>query len=243
MPEPVMFIRGFPQSLFDSNPAANKPLVEDMKTIADLSDEQVAAICQRLEEATGFLDPKTLLSTILQAVQDAKVAEAVRGALRNLTPPGVERMVVGLAMGLEDKGFPFDQKTLDRLKHVLGKLIQPYPALTGFQKAKHLSTLTGQQLETVELVCDLRPVFDDKREKLDGMMPYTRLHLVATGEDGLPKPFEAELTYQQVIDLAEKARKAESKLKVLRQSIESWLPGGLPELPLTRAPRKESNDG
>ena len=79
-------------------------------------------------------------------------------------------------------------------------------------------------------------------EVLKGMMPYTRLHIVATGEDGLPKPFEAELTYQQVIDLAEKAEKAKSKLKVLRQSVETWLPGCLPDLPLTRTPSKESSD-
>ena len=73
-------------------------------------------------------------------------------------------------------------------------------------------------------------------------MPYARLHLVATGEDGLPNSFEAELTQQQVHDLAEKASKAKSKLDVLRGSVEMWVPGGLPDLPLTRVTRKESSD-
>jgi hypothetical protein len=68
------------------------------------------------------------------------------------------------------------------------------------------------------------------------------LHIVATGEDGLPKAFEAELTNENVIDLVEKAEKAKSKLETLHKSIENWLPGGLPDLPLTRIPKKESND-
>ena len=73
-------------------------------------------------------------------------------------------------------------------------------------------------------------------------MPYTRLHVVTTGEDGLPNAFEVELTHQQVIDLDKKTKKAKNKLEALRQSIEKWLPGGLPDLPLTRISQKESKD-
>ena len=58
----------------------------------------------------------------------------------------------------------------------------------------------------------------------------------------MPKPFDAELTHQQVIDLAQKAEKAKRKLEVLRQSIESWLPGRMPDLPLTRITRREPSD-
>ncbi len=239
MPEPVMIIRGFP-SLLD--PSASSGMVNDLKTIAGLSDEQIAEIRNHLAEADGFLDHKALLATIREVIQDSKSAEAVRRAIRNLNPSTVERIIADLEQNLGDKEFPFDQTTFDRLKQVLSELIQPYPALTRFQKAERLARLTGQQLESLELICDLRPVFDENRENLEGMMPYTRLHIVATGEDGLPKPFEAELTYEQVIDLAENAGKARSKLDVLRQSIETWLPGRLPDLPLTRVPRKESSD-
>lgn len=240
MSEPVMFIRGFPSFL--EHPSASGGMEDDLKAIAGLSDEQIAGIRQHLAEAGRFLDPKALLATIREVIQDPKLAEAVRRALRNLNPSRVERIIAGLEQDLGDKESSFDQATFDRLKQVLSELIQPYPALTRFQKAERLARITGQQLETVELICDLRPIFDENRESLEGMMPYTRLHIVATGEDGLPKPFEAELTYEQVIDLVEKAGKAKSKLKVLRQSIETWLPGCLPDLPLTRIPRKESSD-
>lgn len=235
MPEPVMFIRGFPPFLEYSS--AGGTVVDDLRTIAGLSDDQIAEIRQHLSKADHFLDPKALLAAIREVIQVPASAEAVRRAILNLKPSNTKQIIATLEKDMGDKEFPFD-----RLKKVLSELIQPYPALARFEKAERLAKVTGRQLETVDLICDLRPLFDENRKKLEGMMPYTRLHIVVTGEDGLPKPFEAELTHQQVIDLAEKAEKAKSKLKVLRQSIETWLPGCLPDLPLTRTPRKESSD-
>ena len=240
MPDPVMFIRGFPTVL--EQPSASESMMGDLKVIADLSHEQIERLRNHLIEADQFLDPKTLLATISEALQDTKSAEAVSTAIRFLTPPTTARVLADLEQNLGKKGFPFDQAKLDRLKQILCELIQPYPALVRFQKAGRLAKATGQQLEAVELICDLRPIFDENREQIEGMMPYTRLRVVATGEDGLPKPFEVELTHQDVIDLAEKAEKAKSKLKVLRQSIETWLPGGMPDIQLTRTPQRESSD-
>lgn len=240
MPEPVMFIRGFPPFL--EHASASGGMVDDLKTVASLSDDQIGEIRKHLAAADGFLDPERLLAVIRETIEDPKSAEAVRRVFRNLGSGGAERVMASLERDRGDEDFPFEQTTFDRLKQVLGELIQPCSALTRFQKAERLARVTGQELESLELICDLRPVFDENREKLEGMMPYTRLHIVATGEDGLPKPFEVELTYEQVIDLAESAEKAKSKLDVLRQSIETWLPGRLPDLPLTRVPRKESSD-
>jgi len=240
MPDPVLFIRGIPQLPFE-HPTAKAGLVDDLKAIIGLSDGQLAELHKHLTEAKGFLDPKALLATIQRVVEDSNAAEVVRRVLRNIGPSQVERMVTFLEDGREEEDFPFDQAKLERLKQILKNLIRPYPALARFQKAERLAKITGQQLETVELICDLRPIFDESRKNVEGMMPYTRLHIVATGEDGLPKAFEVELTHQQVIDLLEKAEKAKSKLETLRQSIKSWLPSGLPDLPLTRIPRKESS--
>jgi hypothetical protein len=212
-------------------------MVEDLKLIAGLPDEQIATLRQQLRKASHFLNPKALLATIQEVVQVPESGGAVCRAILNLNPSNANQIIANLEKDLDDKDFPFE-----RLKMVMSELIQPYPALARFEKAERLAKVTGRQLETIDLICDLRPIFDENQKNLEGMMPYTRLHIVVTGEDGLPKPFEAELTHQQVADLAEKAEKAKSKLKVLRQSVENWLPGGLPDLPLTRTPPKESND-
>lgn len=241
MPEPVLFMRGFQPPLFE-HPAAREELLDDLKAIIGLSDGKLTELQKHLTEAKGFLGPGALLTTIQRIVEDSNAAEAVRRILINIGPSQVKRMVTVLEEGREEEGFPFDKAQLERLKQILKNLIRPYPALARFRKAERLAKITGKQLETVELICDLRPIFDESRKNVEGMMPYTRLHIVATGEDGLPKPFEVELTRQQVIDLLEKVEKAKSKLETLHQSIKNWLPNGLPDLPLTRILRKESSD-
>lgn len=233
-------MRGFPQPL--SFEAAPEGPLNDLKAIIDLSDEILEKLCKHLSEVQGFLNPKDLLATIQTIVEDSNAAKAAQRIIINVRPFQVGQMVTFLEEKSKEKDFPFDQAQFKRLKQILKNLIRPYPSLSRFLKAERLANITGQQLEAVELICDLRPIFDENRKNIEGMMPYTRLHIVATGEDGLPNAFEVELTHQQVIDLLEKTEKAKSKLETLHQSIETWLPGGLPDLPLTRIPRKESSN-
>lgn len=234
MAEPVFYIRGLPQALFEATPEG--PL-NDLKAIIDLSDGLLDKLCKHLSEAQGFLNPKDMLATIQTIVEDSDLAKAVQRVIINVKPSQVGQMVTFLEEKSKDKDPPLDQAEFKRLKQILDILIKPYPSLSRFLKAEHLANITGQQLEAVELICDVRPIFDESRKNVEGMMPYTRLHIVATGEDGLPNAFEVELTRQQVIDLVEKTEKAKSKLETLHQSIENWLPGGVPDLPLTRIPQ------
>lgn len=241
MTEPVMIIRGFPGPLFES-PRALEGLVENLRVLIGLPDEQLSKLQRHLTNSVGFLDPKAALKAISEVVNDSVAAEAVRKVLINIGPSQIDQVVTTLQKGLKEDNFPFDADQFDRLKRVLKDLIRPYPALVRYNKAKHLMDVTGQQPESIELICDIRPIFDESRKYIEGLMPYTRFHITATGEDGLPKPFEVELTHQQVIDLAEKAEKAKNKLETLSKSIATWLPGGLPDVPLTRISRKGPGD-
>ena len=242
MPEPVFYARGF-QPTFSTDADANPRMMADLKAVSTLSDDEVTSLCERLSQVKGFLDPKTLATEVRQVIKVEGTARSVLATLRSLEPEYTKRLVESLTeRGKRDANFPLNEAELDRLGAVLQKLIQPYPALVRYEKAERLSTLTGQQLESVDLICDLRPIFDENRKQIEGMMPYTRLHIVATGADGFPKSFEVELTYRQVNDLKEKAAKANAKLAVLYESVERWLGEGVPELPLTRGPGKKTSD-
>lgn len=242
MPEPVIYVRGFGGAPRVEALATSSDVLADLTVVAGLSDDDVNALSKRLSEATGFFDPNSLLEAVRGLIGDEGAAQSVRRVLRNLGPKDVRKLLDTLSKRRAEEDFPLDEGTLERLHKLLPVLLQPYPALTRFEKAERLATLTGQQLESVELICDVRPIFDETRQQIEGMMPYTRLHIVATDADGLPKSFEAELTQQQVHDLAEKASKATVKLDVLRASVEKWMPGALPDLPLTRVPRREPSD-
>lgn len=217
-------------------------MLADLKEVAALSDADVKDLSQRLASAKGFLDPKALAATIRQVVHKEDAAQSIRRALRNLGPKDVEPLLKALADRGQEEGFPLAKDSLDRLARILPELIQTYPALARFEKAERLAKLTGQELESFELICDLRPIFDESRTQLEGMMPYTRLRLVAKGADGLPNAFEAELSAQAVHDLARKAAKAIEKLDVLRKTVEKIAPDGMPDIPWTRAAKTEATD-
>ena len=68
----------------------------------------------------------------------------------------------------------------------------------------------------MEIICDLRPIFDDKRESVEGVIPYTILRIVCIGADGLPVALEAILTQAEVGELAKKSEAAVKKLDRLR---------------------------
>lgn len=241
MPDPVIYVRGFPLGLGGPS-EAHHTMLEDLKAVSGLADAQVEAIRKRLLETKGFLSTPRLLALIRDVVNDENTARSVQRAVRNLAPSEVESFLKNLSGGDGDKRPRLEKDILDELRKKLPRLIQPYPALARQQKAERVAALTGDALESIQLVCDLRPVFDESRKEVEGMMPYTRLRLVVTGVDGLPRSFNAELTHQQVHDLADKAKKAIAKLDVLREVVEKWLPGGLPDLPLTRVTSKESDD-
>ncbi len=242
MPEPVLFVRGISSPSIDTV-VTDSTALKDLKAVSTLTDEETNTLRDRLAQVKGFLDPKALAAEVRRTIKVEGTARSVQTALQNLEPKDTTRLVESLAeQGKQDEDFPLNEAELARLGEILPKLIQAYPALARFEKAERLAKLTGQELESIELICDLRPIFDEDRKQIEGMMPYTRLHIVATGADGLPKSFEAELTHRQVNDLREKAAKANSKLDVLHKSVEGWFSGGLPDLPLTRAPGKKASD-
>ncbi len=244
MAEPVFIMRGLtsPSPFSEEVLRQSTDMQADLKAVAGLPQEQVLALKKRLSEAEGFLDLTKLRAIVREVVADDKTAQSVWTTLWNLQSRDVEQALRLFQEKGAKKDFPFDDSVIGRLKTNLPALIRSYPALDRFRKAERVASLTGQRLESIQLVCDLRPVFNDARDEIEGMMPYTRLRMVATGADGLPDAFEVELTHQQVRDLADKAGKAAQKLNVLRQHIERSLPGGLPDLPLTHASREGSAD-
>ena len=82
-------------------------------------------------------------------------------------------------------------------------VIKPYPGLHRQAKAQKLSEATGLRLEHLEIICDLRPVFDDERESVEGVIPYT---IVCLGSDGLPVAMETILSQADVGESPEKAK-------------------------------------
>lgn len=150
----------------------------------------------------------------------------------------VEELVRSIAKWQGDKE---DQQSLQlsveeitQLEQRLPIIIRPYDCLERQAKAQQLAEATGLRLDDLKILCDLRPVFDETRTALEGVIPFTLLKVVCKGVDGLPLSFEAMLSERQVVDLAQKAEAAVKKLKHLREfSNAKGIP--IPLLEMTRA--------
>lgn len=232
MPEPVFYIRGMPPS----GPVP-EGMLDDFKALLSVPEDSLDRIAEALAGAEGFLDPKSVSSLLRETLAEDPSIDSVRRIILNLEADDIGEVLKFVRRVLDDKPdeFPLGQEDIGHLEALLPRLLKPAPALRRYRKAERLAKITGLPLEDIQLICDLRPVFDDAREEIEALMPYTRLKIVATGGDGLPRTFEAELSAQQVDDLREKAEKATKKLAQLRDKAQECATHGMPDLPLTRA--------
>ena len=234
MAEQIFYMRGYPRRLPET-------MLEDLKTLLGIDGPTIDKLANAIANCDGFLDPASLNCIVDDIVTDAEGRKAARRVIFNLEIDAVPGLLRSIESILEEEpdDFPLEKSELDGVKRVLERLLKPAPALRRYRKASQLATLTGQELEDIQLICDLRPVFDESRESVEGLIPYTRLHVQVAGADGLPRMFEAELSAQQVTELAQKAEKAVKKLAKLRGEAQEWAEYGVPDLPFIRTTEEE----
>lgn len=92
-----------------------------------------------------------------------------------------------------------------------------------YRKAERLKTLTGRMAESLEIICDLRPVFDHSRSVVEGLIPVTTLRVAyQTNEGG--NSVEVQLSGDDLENLAKEVERAKQKLRTLNQHSERWVP-------------------
>ena len=66
------------------------------------------------------------------------------------------------------------------------KLVAVPAGLARQYKAEQLAEATGTELEDLQVICDLRPVFNEERSEIEGAIPISTLKLDVLGPNGLP---------------------------------------------------------
>ena len=94
------------------------------------------------------------------------------------------------------------------------------------QKAKRLQVVLGNEVEGIAFICDARPVYNEARDDIDGMIPLTTMKIVYERQNGVTEEIEFVLTADELDDLITRAKKAQDDLKLLRRKTAEWLPGG-----------------
>lgn len=227
MRESVFYIRG----QFPFGPEFGIPdgLIRDAKTLLALETGQIEAVRRELEAFPGFLDRKKTEELLASVTEDRRTCSALARLIVNLdrrlraTGQAVDQLLSDIGEWLKDEGNQrkglLSESEFKEVKARLPLLLRAFPGLERQAKAERLSQATGLPLEKIEIICDLRPVFDKEREQVEGMIPYTTLRIVCKGADGLPVALDAVLSQQDVSQLAKASANAEKKLARLRDLL------------------------
>lgn len=205
--------------------AKDEGFVSDAKTILQIDDEKLDALAQALAQDESFLDRRTLSRVVEESLGSGENASDVsrivwrlNQILRDADEP-LEETVALLKGAISEFSEAISDADRDSVGERLEKLAAVPKAFARQQKAQQLAEATGAELEEIQIICDMRPVFDEERSKIEGAIPITTLRLSTIGADGIPSSIEVRLTEQQVADLLAKARLAESKISVIKRTL------------------------
>ena len=203
-------------------------MVEDLLAIAQLRPEEIDRVSAALGAAKGFLDGGGLLKIVRDVIPDREVSSAISIAIRSLRPKQLEFTLASLREWREvnkENAQRVPEEMMEAIERNLTHLVRDYPAWDRRRKARRLATLTGNQVGQIDLICDVRPVFDHDRERIEGFIPLTTLKLSYEGQGERNGCIEVLLSVDDLDDLSEKVEMARKKVDALRESIDRWLPG------------------
>ena len=210
----------FPDDLMMGRALPGAMLV-DLKRIADLTEEQVSQVNSALTKQTGVpsvADVRNLVSKHL----DDEIALSVTRTAINVSPASTKQYLTILDRyrGSNAKVAElFDDTTFSMLEKNLRSLIKDKPAIQLMRKAQRLLGDTGNELESVLFVCDMRPVFDDDHEKVEGLISLANMKLAYKTQSDHDVNLELVLSSSDLNYLIEQCEDAKSKLAVLERDF------------------------
>lgn len=210
-------------------PELVRQMIDDLRAVAGTAKESLVQLSHSLGQQTGFLSDAKLIGLVSESLKDNTQGSAAFNALQNLNSGALTQVLETVERWRrlsEENIRSFPDELYSDLKEKLPLLVQDYPALNQMRKAKRLRGVLGNELEGVIFICDARPVFNESRDQIEGMIPITTLKIVYERQNQLSEEIEFTVSTKQLADFIKKARKAQEKLTILHERISEWLPGG-----------------
>lgn len=95
----------------------------------------------------------------------------------------------------------------------------PVRCIASHAKHENLQTVLGNQFQDVDIICDVRPIFNDTRDFVEDVIPVTTLKIRYRNQLEEVQVLEVVLSKENIDTLEEKIRIANKKWNVLRNSF------------------------
>ncbi|MCH7988631.1 MAG: hypothetical protein IID46_05690 [Planctomycetes bacterium] len=220
----ISFVGSPPFRMLGDHLVKDEDFLADARRLLTVEAERFERLASTLEEIDSFIDRERLTETVeevLGATEDAKkIARTIwrlASMLRDSDEP-LEETVSLLKTAINEQ---MEQLQPDERKTLAERLDRLAARPSGFDrqhKAQQLAEATGKELDELQIICDLRPVFNDERTIVEGGIPVTTLHLDVI-DSGTTSSIEIRLNEEQLNDVCDKAQAAIRKLTALKDLL------------------------
>jgi hypothetical protein len=222
MSDPVIYMRGLS---FHPEMPIGVSFFKNASSLAEFDNDKFDGLISNLEVHEGFMDQATLSNLIESALGDAEKSKAIAVFVDVLherirkSAGHIDRFVDEFKEWNSKEAEKLDDIKLDLACSRVRRILASHPCYMRQAKAERLMSLIGKPLQSVDLVCDIRPVFSEDRTAIEGMFPYAWLKLVATEQSGLPSSFETVLSTNDLELFHDAIVNAKKKIEELTRVI------------------------
>lgn len=205
--------------------AQDTDFLADAGRILKLGQDAYSRLAAQLGKTDVFLDRRCLVSLISailgegeEARDVASIIYRIGGLLHDADMPAKEAMDE-LGKAIQEKAERIEPQDRQILVDRLRVLAADPVGLAKQYKAQQLVDAAGSELDEFQLICDIRPVFDQGRERIEGAIPLTLLRLEYSSPDGDSTVVEVRVTEKQLEEFEAKIATAKRKLKLIKDLV------------------------
>jgi hypothetical protein len=225
MPGKKLFFGNPPFQFLAGHLAQDEDFLSDARRILELDQDAYSRLATQLGTTDDFLDRRSLTSLVSKILGEgekardtASIIYRIGDLLHDADMPAQEAMdALGKAIEEKADGIDPDDRRLlvDRLRALAADPV----GLAKQYKARQLVDATGSKLDEFQLICDIRPIFDQARERIEGAIPLAVLRLEYTSPDGDSAVVEVHVTEKQLEEFGSNIETAKRKLKLIKELV------------------------
>ena len=203
--------------------AQDDDFLSDAKQIVELDEDVYLRLATELAKSDTFLSRSDLTVVVGECIGDdseriATIIYRIGGIIHDADMDAAAAMDA-LAKAIEEKAESLDVHDRRKLTERLRKLVAEPIGIAKQYKARDLVDAIGAELDSFRIICDIRPIFDRSRERIDGAIPLTVLRLDYSAPDGESAVLEVRVTEKQIGQFEEKISDAKLKLRMIKELL------------------------
>jgi hypothetical protein len=196
----------------------------DAEQIIGLEEDDYRKLAAKLDQFDGFLGRSELASMTsnlgAEADRIASIIYLVGGIIHEADREANLAMDL-LADAIEEKAQRFSESDRKILSSRLRSLAAEPIGIAKLYKARELVDAVGSELDSFRVFCDIRPIFDRNRERIDGAIPLSIMRLEYSQPDGNSAVVEVRVTERQIEHISQTVADAKLKLRIIKQQLAS----------------------